>query len=237
MSTLASTSLDDADADTTATSAHGRVSPAKVFAVALTLGTLTAVIDGRGTHHQLPVRSWTGRASRSDRFLLDHCHGSTIDLGCGPGRLAAELRDRGHDVLGVDASRSAIAGARRRDIPVVCGSLFDPVPSEGSWGTALLADGNIGIGGDPAGLLVRAGRIIRPDGRIVVDLAPAGTGLRVHQLHLRAGGLASTSFPWAELGPDALPETAAAAQLTIAQVTRRRGRTVAVLTHAREQGR
>ena len=50
----------------------------------------------------------------------------------------------------------------------------------------------------------------------------------------RAGGLASTSFPWAELGPDALPETAAAAGLVVAQVTHGRGRTVAVLAHAPE---
>ena len=208
----------------------GSASPALVFATALAVGTLTAVIEGHPVQRELPVRSWTGHASHSDRFLLDHCQGSTIDLGCGPGRLAAELRTRGHDVLGVDASPTALAEARRRGVPVVCRSVFDPVPGEGTWGTALLADGNIGIGGDPTALLTRARQLIHDQGRVVVDLARAGTGLRVHQLHLRAGGLASTSFPWAELGPDALPTAATAAGLSVAEVDQRRGRTVAVLT-------
>ncbi|WP_406829891.1 methyltransferase domain-containing protein [Pedococcus sp. KACC 23699] len=210
----------------------GYASPALVFATALAVGTLSAVIEGHPVHRELPVRSWTGQASRSDRFLLDHCDGSTIDLGCGPGRLAAELRDRGHSVLGVDASPTALAEARRRGVPVVCGSLFDPVPGEGTWDTALLADGNIGIGGDPSDLLARARQLIHDRGRVVVDLAKAGTGLRVHQLHLRAGGLASTSFSWAELGPDALPQAATEAGLTVAVVAHRRGRTVAVLSPA-----
>ena len=33
--------------------------------------------------------------------------------------------------------------------------VFDPLPGEGRWETALLADGNIGIGGDPVALLRR----------------------------------------------------------------------------------
>lgn len=208
----------------------GSASPALVFATALAVGTLTAVIEGHPAQRELPVRSWTGHASPSDRFLLDHCHGSTIDLGCGPGRLAAELRTRGHDVLGVDSSPTASAEARRRGVPAVCRSVFDPLPGEGTWDSALLADGNIGIGGDPTALLIRARHLLHDHGRVVVDLARAGTGLRVHRLHLRAGGLASTSFPWAELGPDALPAAATAAGLSVAEVSQRRGRTVAVLT-------
>ena len=233
MSTVARTTVEDraagSDAPQHAGGRPGHVSPPLVFATALALGTLTAVIEGHPTQRELPVGSWTGHASRSDRLLLDHCLGSTIDLGCGPGRLAADLRARGHDVLGVDTSASALTEARRRGVPVVCGSLFDPVPGEGTWDTALLGDGNIGIDGDPARLLTRVRELVHREGRIVVDLAKPGTGLRVHQLHLRAGGLASTSFPWAELGPDALPGPAAAAGLSVAQVTHRRGRTVAVL--------
>ena len=208
----------------------GHASPARVFAAALALGSLTAVIDGLGAHHELPVRSWTGQASRSDHFLVDHCHGSTVDLGCGPGRIAAELQARGHEVLGVDVSPSALVAARRRGVPVACCSIFDPLPGEGTWDTALLADGNIGIGGDPVSLLRRARQLVRAGGRVVVDLAKPGTGLRVHQLHLRAGDLASTSFPWAVLGPDALADIAGAAGLRVLQVSRGRGRTVGVLS-------
>ena len=208
----------------------GLVSPATVFATALAIGSLTAVVEGRGVHHELPVRRWVGQASRSDRLVLDRCHGSTVDLGCGPGRLAAELHSRGQAVLGVDVSSSALRSARHRGVPVHCGSLFDPVPGEGAWDTVLLADGNIGIGGDPVALLRRAREVAHGTGRVVVDLAGPGTGLRVHQLHLRAGGLASTSFAWAELGPDALTDTAALAGLSVIEVARRRGRWVGVLT-------
>lgn len=209
-----------------------RVSPAMVFATALAIGSLTAVIEGRGVHRELPVRRWVGHASRSDQLLLDQCHGSTVDLGCGPGRLAAELRTRGQEVLGVDSSSSALREARRRGVPVLCGSLFDPIPDEGAWDTALLADGNIGIGGDPVALLRRAREVVHGRGRVVLDLAAPGTGLRVHQLHLRAGGLESTSFTWAELGPDALSETATLAGLGVLEVVERRGRWVGVLTPA-----
>ncbi len=53
--------------------------------------------------------------------------------------------------------------------------MFAPLPGEGRWGTALLADGNIGIGGDPVALLRRLREVLDPRGRIVVELAAPGT--------------------------------------------------------------
>jgi SAM-dependent methyltransferase len=210
-------------------SAPGTVSPGRVFAAALAVGGLTAVVEGRPRHHALPVYRWAGSASASDRFVLDHCRGATVDLGCGPGRMLVELAARGHDVLGVDVSGSASAEARRRGVPALTRDLFGVLPREGEWETALLADGNIGIGGDPVALLRRVGRLVGRSGRVVVDLARPGTGLRVHRLHLRAAGLASTEFPWAELGPDALTPAATAAGLSVGEVVHRRGRWVGVL--------
>ena len=52
-----------------------------------------------------------------------------------------------------------------RGVAALLRDVFDPVPGEGRWETALLADGNIGIGGDPVALLERvrhAGRPGRP---------------------------------------------------------------------------
>jgi hypothetical protein len=150
--------------------------------------------------------------------------------------MLVELASRGQEVLGVDISDHAAAEARRRGVPALTQDLFDVLPREGAWNTVLLADGNVGIGGDPVALLRRAVRLVGERGRVVVDLAPPGTGLRVHRLHLRAAGLASTAFPWAELGVDALAPTAHAAGLLVHAVVHRRGRWVGVLVPATGAG-
>ena len=206
-----------------------RVSPTEVFAAGLCGAALTAVVEGSRRSHHLPVSRWTGPASGEDQFLLDRCRGGTVDLGCGPGRLAAELAARGHEVLGIDVSAESVARTRQRGVRAVQRDVFQALPREGRWDTALLADGNIGIGGDPVALLRRARQLIRPDGRVVVDLAVAGTGLRVQRLHLRAAGLRSTAFAWAELGPDAVEHAGAHAGLAVTELAQHGIRWLAVL--------
>jgi SAM-dependent methyltransferase len=206
-----------------------KVSPTEVLAAGLCGAALTAVVEGSRRSHQLPVSRWTGPASRDDQFLLERCRGGTIDLGCGPGRLAAELAARGHEVLGVDLSDEAVARTRRRGVRAGQQDVVKVLPREGRWDTALLADGNIGIAGDPVALLRRVRRLVRNGGRVVVDLAAPGTGLRVQRLHLRAGGLRSTAFAWAELGPDAMEHAAAHAGLIVTEVAQRGIRWLAVL--------
>ena len=53
--------------------------------------------------------------------------------------------------------------------------VFDDVPREGRWGTALLADGNVGISGDPVHLLRRVRQLLQPGGRAVVEVSGPGT--------------------------------------------------------------
>src|ERR1700755_2154632 len=56
--------------------------------------------DGRVD--RLPVRRWLGGRSSDERFdhtLVGLCHGPTIDLGCGPGRLVVHLTQRGIPAL------------------------------------------------------------------------------------------------------------------------------------------
>lgn len=45
-----------------------------------------------------------------------------IDLGCGPGNLTAQVRDFGHDVVGVDPSTAMLQGARKKGLRVVTGT-------------------------------------------------------------------------------------------------------------------
>jgi len=74
--------------------------------------------------------------------------------------------------------------------------------------TVLLADGNIGIGGDPAALLRRAGELLAPEGRALVELEPPGSPLRREEVRLCYAGLASAWFPWAFVGTDQIEDVA-----------------------------
>ena len=180
-----------------------------------------------------PVRlrtgRWRGRAVRSDRGLLDGCRGPTVDLGCGPGRLVAALIERGIPALGVDSSPVAVRLCAARGAVALRRDLFARIPGEGRWHHALLADGNIGIGGDPVGLLRRVRRLLHPRGSVLVELA-AEPGLwrgpaRLVGRHGPVGGW----FPWASVGPDAIAEVASAAGLRLAETRRTGRRTVAEL--------
>ncbi len=178
----------------------------------------------------LPVHRWSGPATRSDRLLLGHCVGVTLDVGCGPGRMGAHLRRRGLPVLGVDIVHEAVAQARLRGLAAVQRDVFDPVPGEGAWDTVLLADGNIGIGGDPVGLLRRTTQLLAPGGRVVCDLAPPGTGLVVHRARLLSGERQSGPFRWARVGPEAVRGVARSAGLGVRTLHWRGSRWFAVLS-------
>ena len=79
--------------------------------------------------------------------------------------------DRLLQALGVDVVEEAVHLTRRRGAPAVVADVFEAVPEEGRWGTALLADGNVGISGDPTHLLRRVRELLRPEGRVVVEVS------------------------------------------------------------------
>ena len=114
--------------------------------------------DGRAL--PLQVERWCGPADMTDEELLRRCQGPVLDIGCGPGRLTIALAERGIPVLGVDVSRIAVARVREAGACAIRRSVFDPLPGQGRWATALLADGNIGIGGYPDELLRRCARLL-----------------------------------------------------------------------------
>ena len=157
-----------------------------------------------GAEVDLAVRRWRRRAAGEDRWLLDRCTGPSIDLGCGPGRLVAALADRGVPALGVDVSPVAQRICRRRGAPMVRRDLFGPLPGEGTWSHVLLADGNIGIGGDPGHLLLRAARLLRPGGTVLVEVDGAPDLLWRGSVQLRTAVGAGPVVPWACAGADAV---------------------------------
>ena len=187
------------------------------------------VVSVDGMASRLPVEDWTRTADAADLALLSYCAGPTVDLGCGPGRMTAALAARGLPSLGVDIVPEAVAQTEARGGRAVCRDLFEPLPGEGWWTTALLADGNVGIGGDPLALLARVRRLLAPGGRVVAEVHPPGTpsGPLLAELVCHCGG--STKFPWADVGADANGSIAAEVGLAV--------RRLEPLPHRRAQSR
>lgn len=159
--------------------------------------------DSQGSRFQIPISDWTAPFIPGDASLLSRCLGSTLDIGCGPGRLVASLSRSGVDALGIDVSTAAVARARSLGASALRRSVFGPVPESGHWRCALLADGNIGIGGDPIALLRRVRELIDPRGVLHVEVAPPQAQTIVVELRLEdEDGRLSDSFRWARVSID-----------------------------------
>ncbi len=165
--------------------------------------------------YYLPVHDWTREADDPDMALLDLCLGSTIDIGCGPGRLTCALAARGGAVLGIDIVSEAVQQTRSRGGTALVRDVFTSLPGEGRWDTALLADGNIGIGGDPVALLDRSRQLLARDGRIVVEVRGPGVMMKTMWASLELDDATSKPFRWSIVGVDDIDEVAARAGLVV----------------------
>lgn len=184
--------------------------------------------DGRSK--PLSVDRWQQPPDLHDHELfLDADEESTLDIGCGPGRLAAALTARGVPTLGIDISSEAVRQARRRGARAIQGDIFDGIANIGRWDRALLADGNIGIGGDPVKLLRRVSDLLRPGGRVVTEVARHGVGVVTEHLRLQVGRELTPRFPWAVVGADAIDAVADEAGFDLEEIRTSGNRHAAVL--------
>ena len=151
----------------------------------------------------------------ADALLLSHCTGPTLDLGCGPGRLTIGLHKRGTAALGVDCSAAAVALTRGRGGTAIHADIFDPLPAAGCWQEVLLADGNIGIGGDAVRVLTLAKYMLVPGGIVIAETDPPAIGIRSVRLRWETEDVAGEWFPWSRVGADAIAAPATAAGLRI----------------------
>ena len=213
-----------------ADTAEVAVSAVELFEVGLSSSRLW-VQDLAGSRCPLPVSDWTSGAIAGDAELLARCAGSTLDIGCGPGRLVAALAAAGRPALGIDVSAAAIALACESGASALRRSVFGPVPGRGLWQCALLADGNIGIGGDPLALLARTRELLTPDGFVLVELgAPGAPTVQTEIRLLDDTGRASEWFPWARVGTDGIDALATSAGFAESECWESSGRWFAQLS-------
>lgn len=177
-------------------------------------GARLRVDDGRVL--PIDVKRWLAPADEVDEALLDLVTGPVIDVGCGPGRMVRALRHRGIDALGVEVAPTAVAVARRSGARVVQRSVFEHLPGHGRWGSALLLDGSVGIGGDPIALLRRVAELLGPHGTLFVEMEEPGVPSEAVNVRIETTGGAGPWFPWAVVSIDDAEALAAATGFGVA---------------------
>jgi SAM-dependent methyltransferase len=163
----------------------------------------------RGEGIPLHVDRWFAPPQDEELRMLARATPPVLDVGCGPARHVLALRAMGVAALGIDNAAGAVGVARRRGASVLQRCVFGDLPAEGRWGSALLLDGNVGIGGEPDRLLARLHRVVRVGGRVLIEVEPPGRGRG--QLRVRAeldGRAVSSWFAWATVGADEVPRLA-----------------------------
>ncbi len=184
--------------------------------------------DGRRAVVDLP--RWTEPARGADLALLARCRGAVLDVGAGPGRLTRALQDEGVECLGVDVAPVAVEVARLAGTYVLHASVYDAVLDGTGWSTVLLADGNVGIGGDAVALLRRCRDLLLPGGTVLVELDGPGTPTGTVQVRLESSrGDASAWFPWAHVSITDAAAVAEAAGLALHEAWESGGRWFAEL--------
>jgi len=173
------------------------------------------VRDADGRVRPLAVGRWLGMTTPADDDVLARAAEPVLDVGCGPGRHVIALARRGRLAIGIDISPVAVRIARSRGAMVVEGCVFARVPGAGTWGSALLLDGNIGIGGRPAGLLRRVASLLAPGGRVFAELEPPGRGSGCSRARIESPGGVSAWFAWSSVDATAIVAVAADAGLQV----------------------
>jgi SAM-dependent methyltransferase len=193
------------------------------------------ISDTEGVRRPLHIARWIGGTNSSqqdrdvDEAILELCQAPTIDVGCGPGRFTAALAARGIPVLGVDISATAVEMTEQRGAPALQGDVFDAMPGSGTWKRVLLADGNIGIGGDPVRMLRRARQLLHPGGLVVAEIDSRHTGVSTRFQRWETHHHVGRWFPWAHVGSDAAEALAASSGLVLRRTVERWGRCIVAM--------
>ncbi|MFL5924285.1 MAG: class I SAM-dependent methyltransferase [Gaiellaceae bacterium] len=109
-----------------------------------------------------PFRRWP----KAERAAMRLVRGRVLDVGCGAGRVALHLQERGHEVVGIDVSPLAVEVAKRRganDVRLL--PVTKVGPSLGRFDTFVMYGSNFGLVGGAR----RAPWLLRRFGAIASD--------------------------------------------------------------------
>jgi hypothetical protein len=94
----------------------------------------------------------------------------------------------------------------------------------------LLADGNVGLGGDPLRVLRRAAELLNRGGDCVVEFDAVAMGIRTGWVRLESSRTIGPWFRWAMVGIDSAASLAREAGLVMTDVHTIGHRVIATLT-------
>lgn len=107
------------------------------------------------------------------RFLLERLHAGerVLDVGCGEGRFAAELADRGIEIVGMDIAAVPLrrAHAQRPDLDLRVLEREDRWPLQDGSFDAVWAGEVLEHVADTAGWFSELRRVLRSDGRVLLS--------------------------------------------------------------------
>lgn len=142
-----------------------------------------------------PYSRWPAIEQRAIKFA----QGRVLDIGCGAGRHALYLQEKGLDVTGIDSSPGAIKVCRLRGVKK---ALVRPISDldkfkAGSFDTVLMLGNNFGLFGSAAGaerLLNKLSRITSSDAIIIAGtrdphITTNADHLRYQRLNKKRGRL------------------------------------------------
>jgi SAM-dependent methyltransferase len=117
-------------------------------------------------YRRLLIRDHVAFVERAHR----HANGPVLDVGCGGGLFLAVLQERGAQVVGLDNSEEAARAAWEQNrVTVLLGNLTQAPVARESCGVVTMFHVLEHLP-DPAGFLRAAGELLRPGGRLVVQV-------------------------------------------------------------------
>ena len=145
---------------------------------------LAAVSSGPPAY-MAPFKDWPAHQKKAIRLA----RGRVLDVGCGAGRVALHLQNKGLDAMGIDVSPLAIKVCKQRGLKNAKTMSITQVSSKlGIFDTIVMYGNNFGLMGSfkrARWLLRRFRAITAPDARIIAESndpypRPGHPGLRCH---------------------------------------------------------